>query len=122
QEKQDPEEPILVGEVIPAEEIRAASTEDILGKSSALKSKKETDPKSEKEENQSPVVSNGEGTPIVAEAADNVPAAVIPMTPPSRPRLQPRKPKPVSVAATPKIGNYKLPPLELLQSPDLTVK
>jgi len=34
----------------------------------------------------------------------------------------PKKPKPVTVAATPIIGNYQLPPMDFLQHPDMTAK
>ena len=37
-------------------------------------------------------------------------------------RSQPRRPKPITVASTPMIGNYQLPPLDFLQHPDPTVK
>jgi S-DNA-T family DNA segregation ATPase FtsK/SpoIIIE len=40
---------------------------------------------------------------------------------PSKSR-QPPKPKPITVAATPMIGNYQLPPLDFLQHPDPTLK
>src|SRR6266436_5018215 len=33
-----------------------------------------------------------------------------------------RKPKPLTVASMPLIGNYRLPPMDLLQLPDLTLK
>src|SRR5206468_8207167 len=36
-------------------------------------------------------------------------------------RPKPRK-KPITVASTPIIGNYQLPPMDFLQHPDLTVK
>jgi S-DNA-T family DNA segregation ATPase FtsK/SpoIIIE len=39
-----------------------------------------------------------------------------------KPRLQARKPKPIVVAATPKIGDYHLPPIDLLQYPDTSIK
>jgi len=34
----------------------------------------------------------------------------------------PKKPKPLTVAQTPIIGNYQLPPMDFLQHPDMTVK
>ena len=37
-------------------------------------------------------------------------------------RRPPLKKKPLSVASTPQIGNYQLPPFDFLQYPDLTVK
>jgi S-DNA-T family DNA segregation ATPase FtsK/SpoIIIE len=48
-------------------------------------------------------------------------AVSIPVVPP-RPKLAPRRPKPVTVASAPLIGNYQLPSLDFLQLPDLTVK
>src|SRR6202044_1297142 len=38
------------------------------------------------------------------------------------PRPKPRKPKPITVAQTPLIGNYQLPSYDFLQQPDLTIK
>ena len=37
-------------------------------------------------------------------------------------RRTPKKPKPITVASTPIIGNYQLPPMDFLQHPDMTVK
>ena len=37
---------------------------------------------------------------------------------PAKPR--PRKPKPITVASTPMIGNYQLPPMDFLQHADMT--
>ncbi len=41
-----------------------------------------------------------------------------------RPRgmMQTRKPRPITVASTPMIGNYQLPSIDLLHHPDLTIK
>ncbi|HEY3863476.1 MAG TPA: DNA translocase FtsK [Verrucomicrobiae bacterium] len=88
------------GMVIPAKEVAAATTADILGKPA--------EPKAE-------------------EAAETAPpepveTALSAAAPPAKPRLLPRKPKPIAVAATPKIGNYTLPPLDFLQFPDTTAK
>ncbi|HMO64838.1 MAG TPA: DNA translocase FtsK, partial [Verrucomicrobiota bacterium] len=57
------------------------------------------------------------GRPDAAGAEGAPPAPGVSLT--SKPR--PRK-KPLSVAAAPAIGNYRLPPLDLLQPADLTVK
>ena len=43
-------------------------------------------------------------------------------TAPSRAKVQPRKPKPITVASTPMIGNYQLPPMDFLQHADLTAR
>lgn len=70
-------------------------------------------------------------SPIGLPAAD-----AIPLTPgtdnpapgggdaPLRPRgaMQIRKPRPITVASTPMIGNYQLPSIDLLHFPDLTIR
>ncbi len=78
-------------------------------------------------------------SPVVAAASDTEAAASSPTPAPvseelpavaavsapvvaPRPRLAPRRPKPVTVASAPMIGNYQLPSLDFLQLPDLTVK
>ena len=115
-----------VGEVIPASEIRPASTEEILGRKSEAKpaEKKPADePKPE------PVVAEKVEAPAEAKPAVPVPEPVITiadgstpaMTAP-RPRPAPRKPKPMTVASVPMIGNYQLPPMDFLQHADMTVK
>jgi S-DNA-T family DNA segregation ATPase FtsK/SpoIIIE len=95
-------EPAAEVEVIPAREVRAAvGTADILGK---------------------PLEPIGK-----AAAATPVP----PPAPPADPRIldrsgallrKPLKKKPVTVAQVPIIGNYQLPPIDLLALPDTTVK
>ncbi len=108
-----PPEPVreldgVEGEVIPAREVAAATTTDILGKSADTKTKTANPAKPETE-----VVE----APVSIEAPPPVP------TPPApKPKPPPRKPKPLSVASTPLIGNYKLPSLELLNYPDQNVK
>ncbi len=42
--------------------------------------------------------------------------------PSSRPRPAPKKPKPMTVATVPMIGNYQLPSFDFLQHPDMTIK
>jgi len=82
--------------VIPAHEVAAATTADVLGKSPAH---------------------------ATAEAKVEAPApSAEAEPPPPRPRMAPRKPKPVAVASAPRIGNYKLPTMEFLQLPDATAK
>ncbi|HEY0455115.1 MAG TPA: DNA translocase FtsK [Verrucomicrobiae bacterium] len=105
--------PVLVGEVITAREIEAATTEEVLGK----KPKPAEPVKVPAKENPF-VPSQGEkAEPVVAAAepkiTDNTGAA------PRKPL--PRK-KPISVAATPSIGNYQLPSFDFLQLPDPNVK
>jgi S-DNA-T family DNA segregation ATPase FtsK/SpoIIIE len=89
-------------EVIPAKEIIAATTAEILGKKTdETTSEKPADAKTE------PVI-------IIADGS-------APVTPP-KPRPASRKPKPMTVASVPMIGNYQLPSMDFLQHPDMTVK
>ncbi len=120
---------------IKAEEVAAATTSDILGKTSALtkKSEPEKPAKTEKQPAPEPIA---EGEPLV-HVADALAAAVaepVPAQPPPtitdnsgsgprlRPRPQPKKNKPMTVASVPLIGNYQLPPLDFLQHADMTLK
>ncbi len=94
---------IEVGTVIPAEEVAAATTADILGKEKA-----------------------DELAGAKAVAKDDRPAgdesAALPAAT-ARPRVPaPRRPKPIAVATTPKIGDYRLPLMDFLQHPDMTIK
>jgi S-DNA-T family DNA segregation ATPase FtsK/SpoIIIE len=93
-----PENVMQEGEVITATEIAAATTADVLG-----------------------VKANGEAkeplkgrTPGGEEDMPAIPAPKI--------RLGSKKSKPITVASTPIIGDYKLPNLDLLHLPDPTVK
>lgn len=81
------------GEVITAREIAAASTEPL----KASKSGGDTPA-----EERAPVVSDMSGAGL-------------------KPKVPPKK-KPITVASTPIIGNYELPPITLLNFPDATVK
>ncbi len=89
------------GEVIPAREVTAAATEDILGKKSEKPEKVEAEKPSE---------------PVV-HIADNSTSAST-----ATAKAKPKRPKPITVASAPLIGNYQLPPLDFLQHPDMTVK
>jgi S-DNA-T family DNA segregation ATPase FtsK/SpoIIIE len=91
------------GEVITATEIAAATTADVLGT-------KENDE-----------AKNGEAK---APLKGRTPGGEedMPVIPPPKIRLGPKKAKPITVASTPVIGNYKLPTLELLHLPDPTVR
>jgi len=94
------------GEVIPAHEVVAATAEDILGR------KPELDAKPSEAKGEAP--GGGEDKTDKAEAEAATAAA--------KPKAVPRRPKPIAVAATPIIGNYRLPPLDFLQHPDVSVK
>jgi DNA segregation ATPase FtsK/SpoIIIE, S-DNA-T family len=102
-----PPEPPDEGEVIPAQEIVAAITAEILGK-------KPDEEKSVEDKTETPAAEN-----VDAEKAE--PEIKITGIAPTRSRL-PRRLKPITVASTPLIGNYQLPPMDFLQHPDMTVK
>ena len=104
-------------EPAPPREAGAATTGDILGKKpeageKPAATKKET----AGAENTEAGKSDGEKTEPVVHIADNSVSTASP-----KPRT-PRRPKPITVAATPIIGNYQLPPLDFLQHPDMTAK
>ena len=114
-------QPAVEGEVIPAREVAAATTADILGKKSGPgDTPGETKPAEAKAE-----VSLGDKTDGQAKSSEAKPEPEIRISglpavgPKSR---QPKKPKPITVASTPMIGNYQLPGLDFLQQPDLTIK
>jgi DNA segregation ATPase FtsK/SpoIIIE, S-DNA-T family len=106
------------GEVISAKEIVAATTEDILGKNS--ESEKPEEIKSDETKTDEMVSAekiDGEKT----SDAKAEPEIKITGIAPAKPRT-PKKPKPITVASTPLIGNYQLPPMDFLQHADMTIK
>ncbi|HAB16751.1 MAG TPA: DNA translocase FtsK [Verrucomicrobiota bacterium] len=107
-------EPAPEGTRITAEEIAKSSppsvTDAILGRPAAAKAVAED------------TVSAEADSPAESESGDVEPVpSVVPVVTP-RGKLQPRRAKPISVATTPLIGNYQLPPFDLLHLPDLTVR
>ena len=90
-----------VEEVISAKEIAAASAVDILGRPSEAR----------------PLEPKAEEKPV--DEAAPVPLPVVPVP---KPRFAPRRPKPIAVAATPTIGNYSYPSVDMLNHADMTVK
>ncbi|MDD5139411.1 MAG: DNA translocase FtsK [Verrucomicrobiales bacterium] len=106
-----PEPPDEV-EVIPAREIVAATTGVILGK-------KADEEKPLEEKIEEPVAEKADAEKTGEEKAES--EIKITGIAPTRSRL-PRKPKPITVAQTPMIGNYQLPPMDFLQHADMTVK
>ena len=109
------EKPGLEGEVISAKEIAAATTADVLGK----KQERETTPADSKPADE-PASEEEKLEPVAAAT----PAESVHITDNTgaRTKRQPKKPKPLAVAAAPLIGNYQLPPLDFLQFPDLTFR
>jgi len=113
------------GEVIPAHEVAAATTEDVLGKSLEPVGQVAPVPPGEPqlvEPAVAPAAVEPPAEPATSEKPTEEAELVPPPAPAPRPRPAPRKPKPITVAATPMIGNYQLPPLDLLNQPDLTVR
>ena len=112
------EEPVIEkdaveGEVISATEIAAASTADILGKGAGPSKRNKTE-----EDDSGPAGQRAVGNPDAekSEADKLEPVAASAPVPPPDPRvtdntISPRRPplkkKPISVAATPHIGNYQ---------------
>lgn len=124
-------QPADEGEVISPREVAAATADEVLGRKSESSDKSDTTKPKER-----PSDKTDTETKPAAETAtlpDETPAEpkpgpekkaepVITITgiAPSKPK--PRKPKPITVASTPMIGNYQLPTIDFLQHPDMTVK
>ncbi len=109
------------GEVIPAREVAAASTADILGKKTEPADKpaeaKGADAKPEATPADKP------GTEAKPPEPKREPEVVINGVSTTAPKPKPpKKPKPIAVASTPRIGNYQMPPLDFLQHPDPNLK
>jgi S-DNA-T family DNA segregation ATPase FtsK/SpoIIIE len=121
-EKESPKEmaPADEGVVIPAREIAAASTGDILGKGALVEPRAKESTKAPLEP-EAAAVPDAEAQAVAASVPDAAGAASAP-PPAAKPKPAPRKPKPIAVAAAPKIGNYQLPSLDFLQSADATLK
>jgi S-DNA-T family DNA segregation ATPase FtsK/SpoIIIE len=119
------------GVVIPAREIVAATTAEILGKKQPAKTEEPKTPEPMFEQ-AAPVTTTPEEKPADTPAAPAAPAipaepvveiapAALPAAAP-KPKPAPRRPKPIVVASTPLIGNYQYPSMDFLQYPDTTVK
>jgi S-DNA-T family DNA segregation ATPase FtsK/SpoIIIE len=102
------------GEKTAPREVAAATTEDILGK---------------KAEAEKPAEAKAE-TPVAETEKTGLEKPGEPKAEPAihiadgsarKPRM-PKRPRPLTVASTPIIGNYQLPPMDFLQHPDMTVK
>ncbi len=110
-----PEQMFAVEEVIPASEITAASTADIIGRPSEARP---PEPKSGGQPDENPVAADAAAEKPAAEEAP----PSLPVIPTPKPRPAPRKPKSISVASTPTIGNYSFPSVDLLNHADTSVK
>jgi S-DNA-T family DNA segregation ATPase FtsK/SpoIIIE len=114
-------EPAEEGEVISAREIAAATTQEILGKKTdnASPSEPKLADKNAAEPAEPLAARDLHGKSEDAPGSDASPTAPPPA---AKPKLLPKKPKPIAVAATPLIGNYQLPSIDFLQHPDPTLK
>src|SRR5665213_2822194 len=109
------------GEIIPEREVTAATTEEILGKvgqASSLSDGQDARPTTKSDETKTEELVPEK---IDAEkSGEPKPESEIKITGIARPK--PKRPKPITVAQTPMIGNYQLPPLDFLQTTDMPVK
>ncbi len=114
-----PEDAVPEGEVIPAKEVRAATTAEILGRQSPAESAAKSGHEAARPQPKEPE----QKTSALPDKPESTPPAPTPIAP-AKPKLVtgPPKPKPIAVASAPKIGNYQLPPLDFLQLPDTTIK
>jgi S-DNA-T family DNA segregation ATPase FtsK/SpoIIIE len=102
------------GEKTAPREVAAATTEDILGKKA--EAEKPVEAKTE-----TPIAETERTGPEKPGEPKTEPAVHIADGSARKPRT-PKKPRPLTVASTPIIGNYQLPPMDFLQHPDMTVK
>jgi S-DNA-T family DNA segregation ATPase FtsK/SpoIIIE len=117
----DPPKPIQPpdeGIVIPAREVVAATTEEILGKKSdAEKSAAIKSDETKNKESVSEKIDLEKSDEPKPEPEIKISGIALPKS-----KALPKRPKPITVASTPMIGNYQLPSMDFLQHPDLTVK
>ena len=101
-------------EKIAPRDVPAATTEDILGNKAELEKPAETKADTSVAETEKAATEKNEEPktePVIHIADGSV----------RKPRT-PKKPRPITVASTPIIGNYQLPPMDFLQHPDMTAK
>jgi S-DNA-T family DNA segregation ATPase FtsK/SpoIIIE len=113
-------------EVTPATEIRPATTDDILGTKTEEKKAGKTG-KPDDQQADDTIGEPDEAAVVALEGAGGLkvdPVIIIAdgTVPVPKPKPVPRKPKPITVASTPMIGNYQLPPMDFLQHADMTAK
>jgi S-DNA-T family DNA segregation ATPase FtsK/SpoIIIE len=119
--KEEEPTPAEEGEVISAREIAAATTGDILGKKADGAAKKDGDEKNGDGKDSNSKPESADKTATDEKPAEAKPEEVNVIGLP-KPRPIPRKPKPITVASTPMIGNYQLPSHDFLQHPDPNIK
>jgi S-DNA-T family DNA segregation ATPase FtsK/SpoIIIE len=104
-------EPPAEAVVVSARELSAASTSDILGQKTVtpVETAVAETPETKADE------------PVAAKEPMEMPVPAVATGP--RPRINlPKRPKPITVAHAPMIGNYKLPSMDYLQHPDTSLK
>ena len=116
--------PLVEGEVISATEIEAATAEEILGKPKKLEKISKAAPVGEKEATPAGPEATVEKAADEPKSPEAVPedAEIVPAPVPPRPKLAPRKPKPIAVALPPTIGNYQFPSVDMLHHADQNQK
>jgi S-DNA-T family DNA segregation ATPase FtsK/SpoIIIE len=108
--------PAAEAETIPAAEPHVATTEEIIGRKSDA-SPAASQPADAAEPAPAPE------NPEAEKAGEPKPEPIITIADGSvRHKPAPRRPKPMTVASVPMIGNYQLPSFDFLQHPDLNVK
>jgi S-DNA-T family DNA segregation ATPase FtsK/SpoIIIE len=95
--------PVAEDEAASSREVAAATTEEVLGKKPDEKSA-------------------GLEKVEAGKAGEEKPEPQVHIAPVSTARPKAKKRKPLTVAATPIIGNYQLPPIDFLHPPDMLVK
>jgi S-DNA-T family DNA segregation ATPase FtsK/SpoIIIE len=117
-------EPAGEGEVIPAREVEAATSADVLGRQPE-RADKAAEAKAAEGKGEAPEAGKAEAgeKASASKPESEVRISGLPADPATAAKArQARKHKPLTVASTPMIGNYQLPPMDFLQHPDLTVK
>lgn len=116
-------EPADEGEVISPRELGVTSVDEILGRKTAPSDKATESAKGDeaKADEKKPETESKSEEEKPSESKTD-PVVIITGLTPARPKPAPKRPKPITVASTPLIGNYQLPPFDFLQLPDMTVK
>jgi S-DNA-T family DNA segregation ATPase FtsK/SpoIIIE len=114
-----PKEPAPADEVqiIPAREVAASTTAEVLGKTRAS-----AGTGSEAKADDGNAEAPGSEKGATAEKEGNGKADGEATAPPPKIKLGPKKPKPITVASTPLIGNYQLPSIDFLVHADPTLR
>jgi DNA segregation ATPase FtsK/SpoIIIE, S-DNA-T family len=113
---EEPTEILEEGEVISPREIGPATTAEVLGDKAEAPRAKADEPKPEESKPEEKPLPKADTAEKPKKPKFGSEIKITGLT-----RAKPRK-KPITVAATPMIGNYQLPSLDFLHQPDLTAK